>query len=207
MLVFLKETNSCTYASFCLWLFLCVSIDSRSCVCVCVFLESKWLKMGWFSSLLFENVQYFLTLFFFFFFFLCLWKCEYESNGCWKLIKISTMEYQIGPCTNFVLLQQQACNSANNWGQICQLELIADVGRLSSLTSSILKKIVENFIIKKHTHNPYCHHQQIRFYQPHRAPPPTPGRRPSLQQKVSKACRIEGSKSSSFLFYFLPLRV
>jgi hypothetical protein len=85
--------------------------------------------------------------------------------------------------------------------------LIADVEkRLSSLTSSYcIKKIVENFI-KKHTHTqsllPTTKDQILPTPMAPSNTHPVPAPDHLLNKKVSKACRIEGSKSSLFMFVF-----
>jgi hypothetical protein len=94
-----------------------------------------------------------------------------------------------------VLLAQQACN--NSATTICQLELIADVGKL-------LKVLLKN------THNPY-YQQTDQILPTPMAPPPTPHPWPghllnkkSPKHAGSKVLKVvyEGSKSS--LFYFFP---
>jgi hypothetical protein len=82
---------------------------------------------------------------------LFLWKCEYESNGCWRWIKTSTMECQIGPCAKCVLLEQ-ACNSAKQFGTNMSTGIDCRCGEDCQHWLVVLGKefFVENFI-KKHT--------------------------------------------------------
>jgi hypothetical protein len=77
MLIFLKETNSCTYASFslCSCVFLLTLDHVCVCVCVCVF-GIQMIEDG----MIFIKVVRKCATFSYTFFFLR--KCEYESNGC-----------------------------------------------------------------------------------------------------------------------------
>lgn len=123
------------------------------------------------------------------------------------------MECQIGPCANFVLLER-ACNSATiedkyatigdkyvnwNWLQMWKKDCP------HWLTSSYsIKKLLKILLKNSHTQSLLPTTDQIlpTPMAPSNTLVPAPDH--LLNKKVSKACRIEGSKSSLFMF-FLPL--